>query len=81
MWIKFDGTNKSAASLFALGNRSVEVGLVDLFLESADKNNPGRFFFKGYMKSTGAAGTPTRGSTPATTPRSPTWRVSGRTWA
>ncbi len=58
MWIKFDGTNKSAASLFALGNRSVEVGLVDLFLESADKNNPGRFFFKGYMKSTGAAGTP-----------------------
>ena len=58
LWIKFDGTNKSATSLFALGNRAVEVGLVDLFLESGDKNNPGRFFFKGYMKSTGATGTP-----------------------
>lgn len=58
MWIKFDGTNTSATSLFALGNTSVEVGLVDFFLESRNADAPSTFFFKGFMVSTGLSGKP-----------------------
>jgi len=58
LWIKFDGTNKNASNLFAIGNTSVEVGQVSFFLNNGNTADPSSFFFKGFMQSTGVAGRP-----------------------
>lgn len=58
MWIKFDGTNKESTSLFSIGNKAVEVGNLSFFLNNGNTSNPSQFFFKGYMKATGASDQP-----------------------
>ena len=58
MWIKFDGTNKESTGLFSIGNKSLEVGNFSFFLNNGNTTNPSQFFFKGYMKATGAANQP-----------------------
>lgn len=58
MWIKFDGTNRNAAGLFSIGSTAVEVGLFSFFLNNGDASVPSNFFFKGFMQSTGASGSP-----------------------
>ena len=56
MWIKFDGTNKNAAGLFSIGNKTIEVADVAFFLNNGDTTTPSEFFFKGFMQATGASG-------------------------
>lgn len=58
MWIKFDGSNKNAANLFAIGNTSVEVAQVAFFLNNGNTATPSSFFFKGFMQATGQSGKP-----------------------
>ena len=58
MWIKFDGTNKNAAGLFSIGNKTIEVADVAFFLNNGNTTTPSEFFFKGFMQATGASGKP-----------------------
>lgn len=58
LWIKFDGTNRNAASLFAIGNESVEIGNLTFFLNNGNTATPSQFFFKGFMQATGVSGKP-----------------------
>ena len=55
MWIKFDGTNKNAAGLFSIGNKTIEVADVAFFLNNGNTTTPSEFFFKGFMQATGAS--------------------------
>ena len=45
MWIKFDGTNKNAAGLFSIGNKTIEVADVAFFLNNGNTTTPSEFFF------------------------------------
>ncbi len=58
LWIKFDGTNKNASNLFAIGNKTIEVADVAFFLNNGNTTTPSEFFFKGFMQATGASGKP-----------------------
>ena len=58
MWIKFDGTNKNAAGLFSIGNKTIEVADVAFFLNNGNTTTPSEFFFKGFMQATGVSGKP-----------------------
>ena len=58
MWIKFDGTNKNAAGLFSIGNKTIEVADVAFFLNNGNTTTPSEFFFKGFRQATGVSGKP-----------------------
>ena len=73
MWIKFDGTNKNAAGLFSIGNKTIEVADV-AFFRPLRRSSSSRDSCRRPVR----AASPMRGSMPATTPRYRIWPASGR---
>lgn len=57
-WINFGGGNKSAVALFSIAHQSQEIGNVSWFIDGTSADDPSQFFFKGYLRSTGADGQP-----------------------
>lgn len=51
MWIRFDGSNKNACNLFAIGHPTLSVANLAFFLNNGSDNGES-FFFKGYFNGT-----------------------------